>query len=87
MTRLVAALVVFGFGAIAVAADPEKPADRACWSEASVLSANLPFLMNGSFFAFSRLRQTRTVGGVSETEHAAITVAPLLPAGPSVVTT
>lgn len=35
---------------------------------------------------FSRLRHTSTVGGVSDTEQAAITVVPRLPATPSVVT-
>ncbi len=66
---------------------PEKPIDSGSWCDASVFKANLPFLTKGSFLGFSRLRQTRMVGGVSDTEQAAITVAPRLPAGPSVVTT
>ena len=52
-----------------------------------VLTQNTPFSRISGPPWLLRLMQTSTVGGASETEHTAVAVKPVLPAGPAVVTT
>ncbi len=56
-------------------------------SAPSVLTQNTPFSRIIGPPALLRLRQTRSVGGASDTEQTAVAVKPVLPAGPAVVTT
>src|SRR5579863_8469907 len=48
---------------------------------------NTPFCASTGAELLRRLRQTSSVAGVSDTEHTAVAVKPLLPPTPAVVTT
>src|SRR5206468_13129647 len=69
---------------------PVRPANRSAMAASpapSVLTQNTPFLATTGLVWLLRLRHINSVGGASETEQAAVAVAPALPAGPAVVMT
>src|SRR4051812_48586786 len=61
---------------------PAKISAISAWRAPSVLTQNTPFSVTIGLVWLRRLRQIRTVGGASETEHTAVAVTPVLPPGP-----
>src|SRR4051812_28001808 len=69
---------------------PVRPAKMSAISAPtapSVLTQNTPFSSTTGLVWLRRLRHISKVGGASDTEHTAVAVAPVLPAGPAVVIT
>src|SRR6202165_4963383 len=72
--------------AITAPVRPAKTSARASQSAPSVLTQNTLFSRRIGPPWLLRLRQTRSVGGASDTEQTAVAVKPVLPPGPAVVT-
>src|SRR6266446_2400583 len=71
-------------------ATPVRPAKMSAISASpspSVLTQNTPFSTTAGLVWLRRLRHMSKVGGASDTEHAAVAVAPALPPGPALVIT
>jgi hypothetical protein len=66
---------------------PAKRIARSSCSVPSTLTQSRPLATTASCDRLDRLMQTSMVGGRSVTEHAALTVMPARPCGPSVATT